>query len=142
MLALGLLMANEARAIRTSKTVKLDEISQILAQIEAQEPLGSILDVPQSQTTLAQTGVVYQTHTCDHAQSRNKETIPDFYQIESLFSDPDFKVDDALFWADRGEANGAVSEYADKIEWHRASVEFTEKHSLWGSAGITPMDIR
>ena len=53
MLVMGLLMADEARAIRTSKTVKLDEISQILAQIEAQEPLGSILDVPQSETTLA-----------------------------------------------------------------------------------------
>ena len=52
MLAMGLLMANESGAIWTSKTVKLDEIPQILAQIEAQEPLASILDLPQSSETM------------------------------------------------------------------------------------------
>ena len=90
--------------------------------MEALDTLDSILDIPfeglQSleATTLAQTGVEMVTKTCDHSHKINKAwDVPDFYADRStLFSDEKFKAGESvLFWADRGEADGAVSEYKD-----------------------------
>lgn len=59
-----------------------------------------------------------------------------------MFEDKIYPTEDAMFWADRAsETKGVVASYKDTVNWFRASSQFSE-HSLWGTNGITPMDIR
>ena len=109
---------------------------------EAEQPS----DIGQQKADLfAQIGSKQQTktmHSCDAAHTRMKADLVDFYGQDELFTDTEFPTDDALYWADMFSQNfGQMSQLKDRITWVRASTRFPE-NSLWGTDGITPMDVR
>ena len=83
-----------------------------------------------------------ETHSCHFTAQRNKEAVDDFFGLysgSSQYTDDDFTPGhDSLFWADRDEEE---SEWEKRVEWKRANEVFTN-HSLFGSEGVTPEDIR
>jgi len=66
----------------------------------------------------------------------------DFYGQTAKFTDKDFPMDDALFWADfESERTGSVASMLPQITWVRMFDRYAD-NSLWGTNGITPIDVR
>ena len=83
---------------------------------------------------------------CHRSQDRNKADLVEFYSIRSdasPFTDQDFPPDDtSLFWADQGEGSTRfANDGATYVTWKRASDVYGD-HTLFGSNGITPSDVR
>jgi hypothetical protein len=80
-------------------------------------------------------------HTCKSTAERNKAELEDFWGIfngTTTYVDKDFTADSSsLYWTDMDESNQGWGE----LEWKRASDEFKD-HSLFGSEGVTPADVR
>ena len=96
---------------------------------------------PLLERIFAQTGSQSSGHHCKFAHERNKAELEDYWSIASgdkLYTDKDFTADEsALFWADIGEGKAGSNEF----KWYRAS-EKLAGHSLFGSNGVTPEDVR
>ena len=95
---------------------------------------------------LAQTGVsqsLEAKHECNTAHERNKKELSELIDVDDQgkFTDADFRVGDALYWADyASERNGPITAYNDMIVWKRASEQFSE-NPFWGTDGVSPSDV-
>ena len=59
------------------------------------------------------------THTCAHSHDRNKESLPNFYNLPTgKFTDNTFTSSDALYWADYAtQTNGYIKSIESYITW-------------------------
>ena len=68
----------------------------------------------------------------------------DFYSVSagnSLYVDPEFTGDNALYWADAGEEKMQMAVYKPHLDWTRLSKVYPDV-TLFGDNGVTPGDLR
>jgi len=87
-------------------------------------------------------------HTCFTAAERNKAPLDDFwtnYRGSTQYSDSEFTPDaSSLHWTDISHSDGSTGSEGARwsgIQWQRAGDVFAD-HSLYGTNGVTPADVR
>ena len=119
-------------------------LAACLAGVGLSLQLESALQLPNTSPAFnfAQASAVSAT-VCQRTADRNKAAVPDFYSLyagSTAFSDTAFAhtSKDVFAWADAKETDTVGGSAA---VWKRASEVFSD-HTLFGSKGVTPQDMR
>ena len=119
-------------------------LAACLAGVGLSLQIESALNLPGTSPAFnfAQASAVSAT-VCQRTADRNKAAVPDFYSLyagSTAFSDTAFAhtSKDVFAWADAKETDTVGGSAA---VWKRASEVFSD-HTLFGSKGVTPQDMR
>ena len=119
-------------------------VGACLAGVAMSLKIRSGLQLPESKPmSFAQTGAPVPVDICQRTATMNKEDVPDFYALyagSSAFDDTSFPHTSAniFAWADANEKDELEG---DTVVWKRAKDAFPD-HTLYGSNGVTPQDLR